>query len=284
PFRRFSSSKKPLIAKDSPDYPSSPTFRQANSTHRSLNTEGENRLKLRVLFLSRDHAHFDVAKTRVFEQLMQFSLAKTEPAVGIKLARFLEAVTQQIEHNDTAVLFQHATRRGDCPLRLDRVMQRLAQQNKVDTFIRDRRIFQVAQPVLDIFETVFLRKLRTELDHLRRIIDRDNFARALGQQLGKGSFACAKIDNSQSRNERDQRVRERSPRTPRDVAPTELAGQFVEILTRFVLAFAQRELQGRSIARGLGNFARENLDHLLHATASTIPAGDSSRAVVNIFS
>src|SRR6266581_5209747 len=79
-------------------------------------------------------------------------------------------------------------------------------------------------------------------------------------------------------------MRERSPRTPRDITAAELSGQFIEIFARFVLTPAQRELQGRPVARSFGNFARQNLDHLLDTTAGTIPARALSHAVVNIFS
>src|ERR1700731_3378401 len=90
---------------DSPDYRSTPTVRQTNSTPRSLNTGGEDRLKLRILFFTRDHAHFDLAKAAFFQKFMQPHLAETEPAVGIKFARFFEAMTQQVEHDYPAVPF-----------------------------------------------------------------------------------------------------------------------------------------------------------------------------------
>ena len=58
-------------------------------------------------------------------------------------------------------------------------MQRLAENREVDRAFRDRRILDVAEPVFQILEAVLLRQLRAELDHLRRVIDRDDFARVL---------------------------------------------------------------------------------------------------------
>src|SRR5438552_12978989 len=191
-------------------------------------------------------------------------------------------MTQQVEDNDPAVPFQNAVGRLDRSLGLDCVMQRLTQQDKIDTALCNRRIFQITQPILEIFETMFLRQLRTELDHLWRVVDRDNFTRALRQQLGECSFARAKIDNRQPWNERDQCVRERFPRSSRDVTATELPCQFIEIFARFVLTLAQREFQRRPVATGFGNFTRECLDYLLAAAARAIASCGFSRAVVNI--
>ena len=163
-------------------------------------------------------------------------------------------------------------------------MQCLTQEDEIDTIFCNRRLFQIAQPVLEILEAMFLRQLRTELDHLRRVVDCDHFARALGQQLGKCSFTRAKIDNGQARNERDQRVRERPPGTSRDITAAKLSGQFVKIFARSVLTFAQSELQRGPVARGFGHFAREGFDNLLHPITRAVAARASSRAVINIFS
>ena len=84
---------------------------------------------------------------------------------------------------------------------MDGVMQRLAQNREVDRAFRDRRIFDVAEAVFEILEAVFLRQLRAELDHLRRVIDRDDFARGFGQQLRKRSFARAEIGHRQRRKQ-----------------------------------------------------------------------------------
>ena len=49
-----------------------------------------------------------------------------------------------------------------------------------------RRYSRFAKPCL-------LRELRAELDHLRRVIDRDDFARGLREQLRERAFAGAEV-------------------------------------------------------------------------------------------
>ena len=68
-------------------------------------------------------------------------------------------MTEQIEHDDPAVLFQNAVCGLNRALRLDRVMQCLAQEHEIDTLFCDRRIFQIAEPVLEVFKTVLFRQL-----------------------------------------------------------------------------------------------------------------------------
>src|SRR5262249_12559336 len=97
------------------------TVRQASSTSRSLNAGRENCLELRVLFFARNHAHFNFAEGGVFQQFVQFHFAEAEPAVGVKFARFLEAMTEQIENDNAPVFFQNAMRGADSALRLNRI-------------------------------------------------------------------------------------------------------------------------------------------------------------------
>src|SRR5438552_601827 len=95
----------------------------ANTSVKSLHASREHCLELRVLFFPRNHAHFEVAKAGVLEQLMQFYFAEPKPAVCIKVARFFEAMAQEIENNDAAALFQNAVGGADCALGFGRVMQ-----------------------------------------------------------------------------------------------------------------------------------------------------------------
>src|SRR5262249_24853966 len=139
-------------------YSSTAIIRHASRQPRSLDPGGENRLKLGVLFLPRNHAYFHLAKAGAFEQLMKPHLAEPEPMIGIKLSRFFKIVTEQIEHNNATVLFQNTVRRFDGALGLNRVMQRLTQQNQINTVLGDRRIFQIAQTIFEILKAVLLRQ------------------------------------------------------------------------------------------------------------------------------
>src|SRR4029077_16060029 len=107
--------------------------------------------------------------------------------------------------------FQNTMGGGDGALGPDRMMQRLTQEREVDRVLVDRWILDVAQAVFEILETVALRQLCPELDHLRRVIDRDNFARFFGKQLRKSPLTRAKIGNRERREERDHRMRQGLP-------------------------------------------------------------------------
>src|SRR4029079_6179722 len=100
---------------------------------------------------------------------------------------------------------------------------------KFDVVLDDRGVLNIAKPILKILESVFLRQLRPELDHPGRIINGDNFARSFRQQLRKCPLACSKSGAGQRRDYRDQRVRKRLPRSPRHIASTEFASEFIEV-------------------------------------------------------
>ncbi len=57
---------------------------------------------------------------------MELDLAETEPVVGVELASPFETVAEQIQDHDAAAFAQNAMSAGDGPLRMDRVMERLA--------------------------------------------------------------------------------------------------------------------------------------------------------------
>ena len=171
----------------------------------------------------------------------------------------------------------------DSPLGVNGVVQRLAQDCKIDAVFSNRRVFNIAKPVFEIIESVFLRQLRAELDHLRRIIDRNDFAGAARQQLRKSSLTRAKIDNHLRRENWDERVRQRFPGTPGDITASKLSSELVEIFARLILAFPQGQLQRGAIARGIGNVSRQNVDHFLHSTTRSVSRRDFGCPVVNIF-
>ena len=53
---------------------------------------GQNGLEMRRLFLGGDDADFDFFETGGFEPAVQIAFRKTEPAVAVKLTRFVEIV------------------------------------------------------------------------------------------------------------------------------------------------------------------------------------------------
>ena len=103
-------------------------------------------------------------------------------------------MTQQVE-NHQAGRRASKSRWAACnsALGMNGVMQRLAQNRKIDTVFCDRRIFNVAEPVFEIFKSMFLRQLcEPNSTIFGRIVDGDDFARVFCQQLRQCSLTCAR--------------------------------------------------------------------------------------------
>ena len=56
--------------------------------------------KCGLCFFPRDHRDFDVLEAGCFEKLVQLHFAEAEPVIGVKFARPLEAMAEQIENHD----------------------------------------------------------------------------------------------------------------------------------------------------------------------------------------
>src|SRR5437763_15682590 len=113
---------------------------------------------MRALFLPRHDRDLDVFEAARLEKLMELHFAEAEPVVRVKLTRALETVAEQIENHDPPALAQHPVSARDRPLRMDRVMERLAQDREGDRAVFARRIFDVTEAVLEIREPVPLRQ------------------------------------------------------------------------------------------------------------------------------
>src|SRR5919108_4889682 len=147
-----------------------------STQRRSLQACRKDSLKMRTLLFPGNHTDVDVSETPFFQELMQLHFAKSKPMVCIEVARLFEPVAQQVENHHAAAAFQNPPRRSDGSLWMNGVMQSLTENRKIDAVFGDWRLFNVTQPVLKILESMLLRKLRAELDHFWRIIDRDHFA------------------------------------------------------------------------------------------------------------
>src|SRR4051812_43662129 len=134
---------------------------------RSLNAAGKNSLKMRALLFPGNNTDLDFPKPAFLEELMQLHFAESQPVVSIKFTRLFESMTQQIENHESPAAFQNPVSCANGAVGVNGVMQRLTEDCKLDAVFRDRRVLNIAQTVLEIFEPVFLRQLRPELDHLR---------------------------------------------------------------------------------------------------------------------
>ena len=90
-------------------------------------------------------------------------------------------MAQQIQNHNAPVLSQNGVGALDRAFRLRRMMQRLTENREIDAFLCNRWLLHVAKAIFDVAKAVIFRQLRRELDHFRRIIDRNHFACVFGQ-------------------------------------------------------------------------------------------------------
>jgi hypothetical protein len=164
-----------------------------------LCARGEDGLEMRTLLFPRHHPDVDVFEARLFEEIVELHFAEAEPVIEIKLAGFLKLMAEQIEDDHASIFSQQAMGGSQGPFRSNGVMQRLAENRQIDTFLCDRRILHIAQPVFQILETVFFGQAGSELNHFRGVIDRDHFAGILREQLRESPFPRSQISHGQRR-------------------------------------------------------------------------------------
>src|SRR4030095_3158533 len=114
---------------------------------------------------------------------------------------------------------------SDSFLGMNGMMQRLTQHRQTYAIFGNRRIFDVANAVLQVLEAVFLCQLPAELDHFWGIIDSDDLTCVFREQLRSGPLACAEGGDCQWRQQSNERMRQRFPGATRHVTPTKLARQ-----------------------------------------------------------
>src|SRR5215813_13569513 len=107
---------------------------------------------MRALFFPGDDADLDIPEAAFFEESVQLHLTESEPVVGVKFTRLFKSMTQKIKNHQAAPTFQHSISSADGALGMNGVVQRLAQDCKVDAVFRDWRVFNIAKPVLKILE------------------------------------------------------------------------------------------------------------------------------------
>src|SRR4029078_5976391 len=109
-----------------------------------------------TLLFPENDAALNIPEAAFLEQLVQLHFTETKPMVSVKFTRFLESMTQEIENHQTASSFKKPARGVNGPLGLNGVVKGLAEDCEVDAVFSDRRIFNVTQPVLQVFEPMLL--------------------------------------------------------------------------------------------------------------------------------
>src|SRR5436305_8282439 len=116
-------------------------------------------------------------------------------------------MTQEVENQDAAAGLENPESLRDGSFWMHRVMQRLTKEGDIDLSISDRNRFDIAEAVLEIRNAMFSREIHTELDHLRRIVHRDDVFRMPGEQLREGALPCPQIRDHERRQEVQERFR-----------------------------------------------------------------------------
>ncbi len=93
-----------------------------------------------------------------------------------------------------------------------------------------------------------------ELDHFLRIVDRDDFFRPPGEELGKHAFAGAEIGNGEGRQKGEEHLGDALPGAAGTVGAAELAGELVEVFAGFILPLFEGEAKGLLVGRGGRDF------------------------------
>src|SRR5262249_61509482 len=106
---------------------------------------------MRGLFFPRDDADLDVPETAFFEELVQLNFAESEPVIRVKFARFFESMAQQIEDHQSPATFQHPMGSSNGARGMNGVMQGLAENRKINTLFRNRRVLNITPPALKVF-------------------------------------------------------------------------------------------------------------------------------------
>ena len=210
------------------------------------------------------------AKPARFEQLVEFQFAEPQPEVRVKLARLLEIVAEQVEDHHPPARLEDAVRRRHRPRRLAGVMERLAEDREVHAVRLDGRRLDVAQAVFEVGETVLARQRRAELDHLFRVVHRDDLPGRAREELGERALARAEVGDDHRRQQPQEHVRHALPRPARAIAAAEFARQPVEIFPRPVLALAQDEPQRDAVRRAFGDLLRAGRDDLPQPRAGRV--------------
>jgi hypothetical protein len=111
------------------------------------------------------------------QQPLQLGVGEAEPMVAKPRLDPLLVVLAQIEQEKPPAGFENARRFGERERRLGRVMQRLREKRDIDAGIRERQVFQLAGLPRDIRHAPPLRERPRPLEHLGRVIDRDDVTR-----------------------------------------------------------------------------------------------------------
>ena len=124
---------------------------------------------------------------------MQGAFLEAEPDVRVEFTGFFEGVFVEIENEELAAGAKNAVRLVDRGLRMLGVMECLTKNREVHRLVGERDGLDIAQPVSEIEEAVFLREFGADFDHARGIVDTPDGAGAMGEELGNQTLAGTEV-------------------------------------------------------------------------------------------
>jgi hypothetical protein len=151
------------------------------------------------------------AKARTRNHVGQLYLREAQVQVGIKIARFLKVMAVEIKNHQLATRAQHPVRLMQRILRVDGMVQALAEQREIHRRRLNRQFFKVAQPVFKVLHPLLLGGFAPVRHHLLGIIDGNHALRALGEQKRQRTLPCPDVDDLHRRQQLEQRFRDGLP-------------------------------------------------------------------------
>ena len=176
--------------------------------------------------------------------------------IAVEIARLVEMMLVEIEHDKAASLAQQVRSGGERSLRIHRVMQRLAEDDEIDAARRDGRLGQVAQAELEIGDALLLGLGATKRDHLGGVVHGDDFFRAPREQLGEPALAGAQVSHNDSGHKLRKERADFRPGASWTKTFSQAAGDAVEVIARGGTAFLQHEFQSGRVGLSCGHFAQ----------------------------
>ena len=106
---------------------------------------------------------------------------------------FFEAVFGEVEDGDAAAGLEDAGGFADGAVGMQRVVERLREEDDVNGGVVDGEFFHVAEAVVDVLDAVACGLLAGELDHLCGGVDGDDLLGALGKEEREAAVAGAEV-------------------------------------------------------------------------------------------
>ena len=155
--------------------------------------DGEQGLKVGRLFFAIDEGGRWLLKTYFFQESAEMNFGEAKVDIVIEFTGLFEAVLQQVEDHEGASGFEDAMRFGKSGGGILGVVKRLREEGEVDAVVVDRNLFDFAKAKVEVGKLMLFGEVLAELDHLARVVDRDDMLGALGKKLRYGSFAGTEV-------------------------------------------------------------------------------------------